>query len=121
MPATNSRDSVTVWWPRSVRRGKEFGIQQLYGLSTISAHSRHYHRRMSVPESLPDFQFANIAAEIAREAGALLLTYYERGVATEYKGDVDLVTAADRASEALIKARLAAAFPTHGIYGEEVP
>jgi myo-inositol-1(or 4)-monophosphatase len=40
-------------------------------------------------------------------------------VATEYKGDVDLVTEADRASEALIKARLAAEFPTHGVYGEE--
>jgi myo-inositol-1(or 4)-monophosphatase len=65
------------------------------------------------------FEFASPAAEIAREAGALLRQYYERGVATEYKGDVDLVTEADRASEALIKSRLAAAFPTHGIYGEE--
>ena len=74
---------------------------------------------MSVSEPLPEFQFANIAAEIAREAGALLQYFYERGVATEYKGDVDLVTEADRASEALIKSRLAAAFPTHGIYGEE--
>ncbi len=74
---------------------------------------------MSTSETLPDFEFANIAAEIAREAGALLRTFYERGVATEYKGDVDLVTEADRASEALIKARLAASFPDHGIYGEE--
>ncbi len=38
---------------------------------------------------------------------------------TEYKGDVDLVTEADRASEALIGSRLRAAFPDHGIYGEE--
>jgi myo-inositol-1(or 4)-monophosphatase len=60
-----------------------------------------------------------MAAEIAREAGALLRDFYHRGVRTEYKGDVDLVTEADRASEALIKQRLAAAFPTHGIYGEE--
>ena len=60
-----------------------------------------------------------MAAGIAREAGALLRWYYERGVATEYKGDVDLVTEADRASEAQIKARLAQAFPEHGIYGEE--
>jgi myo-inositol-1(or 4)-monophosphatase len=74
---------------------------------------------MSTSESLPEFQFANTAAEIAREAGDLLRSYYERGVATEYKGDVDLVTEADRASEALIKARLAANFPSHGIYGEE--
>ncbi len=65
------------------------------------------------------FEFAGVAEEIAREAGALLRGFYERGVAMEYKGDVDLVTEADRASEALIKQRLAEAFPEHGIYGEE--
>ena len=65
------------------------------------------------------FEFAGVAEAVAREAGALLRGFYERGVAMEYKGDVDLVTEADRASEALIKARLAAAFPAHGIYGEE--
>jgi len=59
------------------------------------------------------------AEAIAREAGALLREYYHRGVRTEYKGDVDLVTEADRASEALIGARLKTAFPDHGIYGEE--
>jgi len=59
------------------------------------------------------------AESIAREAGALLRDFYHRGVRTEYKGDVDLVTEADRASEALIGKRLRAAFPTHGIYGEE--
>jgi len=66
-----------------------------------------------------EFVFAGIASGIAREAGALLKGFYERGVKTEYKGDVDLVTEADRASETLIKQRLAAAFPEHGIYGEE--
>ena len=63
--------------------------------------------------------FAGPAAEIAREAGSLLRGFYERGVTAEYKGDVDLVTEADRASEKLITARLLAAFPEHGIYGEE--
>lgn len=65
------------------------------------------------------FEFVSVAEEIAREAGALLRGFYERGVATEYKGDVDLVTEADRASEALIRDRLTKAFPQHGIYGEE--
>lgn len=65
------------------------------------------------------FEFAGVAEGIVREAGALLHGYYERGVKTEYKGDVDLVTEADRASEALIKRRLAEVFPEHGIYGEE--
>lgn len=63
--------------------------------------------------------FAAAAEEIAREAGELLRKYHERGVATEYKGDVDLVTEADRASERLIGQRLKAAYPEHGIFGEE--
>jgi myo-inositol-1(or 4)-monophosphatase len=63
--------------------------------------------------------FLSAAETIAREAGALLRDFYHRGVRTEYKGDVDLVTEADRASEALIGTRLRAAFPDHGIYGEE--
>ena len=59
------------------------------------------------------------AEAIAREAGALLREYFHRGVHAEYKGDVDIVTEADRASEKLISERLRAAFPEHGIYGEE--
>ena len=65
------------------------------------------------------FDFAHIAEGIARQAGALLRGFYAKGVATEYKGDVDLVTEADRASEKLIVEKLKAAFPAHGVYGEE--
>ncbi len=71
---------------------------------------------MNVPS---EFVFAGPASAIAIEAGALLRDYYRRGVATEYKGDVDLVTEADRASEKLIVERLHALFPEHGVYGEE--
>ncbi len=67
----------------------------------------------------PYTHFLTTAETIAREAGVLLRDFYHRGVSTEYKGDVDLVTEADRASEALITKRLAEAFPTHGLYGEE--
>jgi myo-inositol-1(or 4)-monophosphatase len=67
----------------------------------------------------PELIFANAASQIAREAGALLRDYYRRGVTAEYKGDVDLVTEADRASEKLIVERLHAVFPEHGVYGEE--
>jgi myo-inositol-1(or 4)-monophosphatase len=59
------------------------------------------------------------AAEIAREAGARLREFFAEGVATEYKGDVDLVTVADRTVEKLIRTRLGEMFPEHGIYGEE--
>jgi len=65
------------------------------------------------------FEFAHVAEGIARQAGALLREFYAKGVATEYKGDVDLVTEADRSAEKLIREKLTAAFPTHGIYGEE--
>jgi len=63
--------------------------------------------------------FLEVAEEIAREAGGLLREFYHRGVETEYKGDVDVVTAADRASEKLIVSRLNEALPEHGVYGEE--
>ena len=65
------------------------------------------------------FEFAHLAEGIARQAGALLRTFYEKGVATEYKGDVDLVTEADRSSEQLIREKLRSTFPSHGVYGEE--
>ena len=56
---------------------------------------------------------------IAREAGALLLEYFHQGLKIEYKGDADLVTAADRASETLIRERIAKQFPSHDVLGEE--
>ncbi len=59
------------------------------------------------------------ASAIAKEAGARLREFLAQGVETEYKGDVDLVTVADRTSEKLIRERLAAAFPDHGVFGEE--
>lgn len=63
--------------------------------------------------------FVERAADIAREAGALLAEYYARRVAFELKGEYDLVTEADRASESLVVERLRAAFPAHGIVAEE--
>jgi myo-inositol-1(or 4)-monophosphatase len=56
--------------------------------------------------------------EIAREAGALLMTHFRR-VEIEYKGDVDLVTEADRQSEALITSSIRQRWPQHGIIAEE--
>ncbi len=56
---------------------------------------------------------------IAREAGALLMEYFRRRVKIEYKGDVDLVTEADRKSEKLIVERIKQRWPGHDIIGEE--
>jgi myo-inositol-1(or 4)-monophosphatase len=61
--------------------------------------------------------FLDAAIEIAREAGEVLMAH--RGVAFELKGEHDLVTAADRASEKLVIQRLRQRFPGHGIYAEE--
>jgi myo-inositol-1(or 4)-monophosphatase len=63
--------------------------------------------------------YLETAIDIAREAGALLSTYFERRVAFELKGDFDLVTEADRASERLIVERLRSHFPAHSIVAEE--
>jgi myo-inositol-1(or 4)-monophosphatase len=66
-----------------------------------------------------DFEWTPVAGVLAREAGAKLRDFLAQGVATEYKGDVDLVTIADRTVEAFLQTGLGSAFPEHGIYGEE--
>jgi len=63
--------------------------------------------------------YLETAIEIAREAGSLLAHYYERRIGFELKGDFDLVTEADRASEKLAVERLNAHFPSHSVLGEE--
>jgi myo-inositol-1(or 4)-monophosphatase len=63
--------------------------------------------------------YLETAVEIARESGALLANFFERRVPFELKGDFDLVTEADRASEKLVVERLRSHFPTHGIVAEE--
>jgi myo-inositol-1(or 4)-monophosphatase len=64
-------------------------------------------------------EFVSTMTAIAREAGELLMGYFARRVKIEYKGDVDLVTEADRACEALIMDRIQARFPRHDVMGEE--
>jgi myo-inositol-1(or 4)-monophosphatase len=63
--------------------------------------------------------YLETAVDIARESCALLNDFARRRVGFELKGDHDLVTAADRASENLILNRLRAAYPSHNIVAEE--
>jgi myo-inositol-1(or 4)-monophosphatase len=58
-------------------------------------------------------------SSIAREAGSLLMEYFREHVKIEYKGDADLVTVADRASEKLIRERISQRWPDHDVLGEE--
>jgi myo-inositol-1(or 4)-monophosphatase len=75
------------------------------------------HKMTSSKSSHNDFVPA--MAEIAREAGALLMEYFRQHVKVEYKGDADLVTIADRKSEILIRERIKKRWPGHDILGEE--
>ena len=59
------------------------------------------------------------AVEIAREAGGLVSRYLERRIGYQTKGEFDLVTEADRASEKLVVERLRSHYPSHGIVAEE--
>ncbi len=63
--------------------------------------------------------YLETAQDIAREAGGLLANYLERRIGFELKGEFDLVTEADRASEKLVVERLRSHFPQHSIVAEE--
>lgn len=63
--------------------------------------------------------FLNTAVEIAREAGVLLNGRFERPHEVSYKRPMDIVTEADRRSEALIIERLRKSYPSHSIVAEE--
>ena len=61
----------------------------------------------------------DFATTTARDAGAVLCDYYRTGVTVKYKGEIDLVTEADHASEALILKRIRSAYPDCAILSEE--
>ena len=61
----------------------------------------------------------DLAIAAARDAGTLLRDRLGRRRNIEFKGLVDLVTDADRASEELIAGRVRDAYPGHRILGEE--
>ena len=61
----------------------------------------------------------SFAIETARDAGQLLLEKFGRKLAVSKKGDINLVTEADLASEALIIERIKSYYPKHAILAEE--
>ena len=105
---------------RSIAEAGRKRIPRTQSPETPAENGSHRRRGGALSGSAaPDLLWVPKAAAIAKEAGARLREFFSAGVETEYKGDVDLVTVADRASEKLIRERLAEAFPDHGIYGEE--
>ena len=63
--------------------------------------------------------YLDVAVEAAREAGAILMAEFDRPRKITYKGEVDIVTEADKRSETAIVNRLRAQFPRHTVVAEE--
>jgi myo-inositol-1(or 4)-monophosphatase len=65
----------------------------------------------------------DFAIDLARRAGDLALARFRapEALKVEQKGPQDLVSDADRAVEAFVRAEIASAFPDDGIVGEEEP
>ena len=61
------------------------------------------------------------ARSFAVEAGQVTLEYFGGLVDSEAKGDGSPVTRADREAEQLLRQRIGARYPDHGILGEEFP
>jgi myo-inositol-1(or 4)-monophosphatase len=61
----------------------------------------------------------NFALETARDAGQILLEKFGRDIGIHKKGEINLVTEADLASEALIIERIKSHYPKHAILAEE--
>ena len=94
-------------YKHQIRTISEAGRRRAPRYETADGHGpaarRACERTRQSRQSRPDSDFVPKAAEIAREAGARLREYFAQGVETEYKGDVDLVTVADRTVEKLIR------------------
>jgi myo-inositol-1(or 4)-monophosphatase len=61
----------------------------------------------------------NFAIETVRDAGQILLEKFGRKINVSKKGDINLVTEADLASEELIIERIKSYYPKHSILAEE--
>ena len=64
-------------------------------------------------------EFLDVALDAAKAARELILSYYNGNFEIEIKADQTPVTVADRGAERLIREKISAAFPEHGIFGEE--
>jgi len=63
----------------------------------------------------------SFASDLARKSGVLLKEKFNATHEIEYKGEINIVTEADKMSEALIIEAIRRYFPGHGILSEESP
>ncbi|MCK4534414.1 MAG: inositol monophosphatase [Syntrophobacterales bacterium] len=61
------------------------------------------------------------AISIARRAGSFLKNSFREEHRIDYKGEIDIVTEADRMSEKILTAEISRRFPDHNILSEESP
>jgi len=66
-------------------------------------------------------ELKDFAINLARDAGTLLKGKFNSKHEIHYKGEINLVTEADKMSEDLIIAAIKSSFPDHGILSEESP
>ncbi len=69
--------------------------------------------------SQPLREYLEFAIETAYLAGRSTLGYYQTGLRPDMKADQSPVTIADRQAEEIIRSRIEAQYPRHGIVGEE--
>ena len=66
-------------------------------------------------------QWKSFAVDLARKSGLLLKEKFNQTHEVHYKGDINIVTEADKMSEDLIMDSISHQFPDHGILSEESP
>lgn len=63
--------------------------------------------------------FIQLAERLADAARPIVLDYFHSSVTTEAKADLSPVTVADKEAESAMRTLIEAAYPDHGIFGEE--
>ena len=76
---------------------------------------------MEVLLTLPINHYQTLAVDTAREAGLFLRQHLSKTHQVEFKGEINLVTEADRMSENMIVSRIRQVCPEHSILMEESP
>ena len=70
-------------------------------------------------KNIPERSYLNVAVRACRAAGRIQRAAFGEVLRVEHKGEIDLVTGIDRASEKAILAIIGRAFPGHGVLAEE--
>lgn len=88
------------------------------GCRSCHASTNQERRRFSTVDTVLN-DYADQAAQIARDAGQILRDRFGQPHDVQFKGTIDLVTEADRAAEDLIADRLRTLCPEHDLLCEE--